>query len=140
MIHVSVESSWDGDAILADIERRAHDLARRLADRVAEDAGARCPVDSGKLKGAIQARPKGDDFEVVVALPYAAAIEEGSTRNGTGPRPFLSPALQTAYGEMPDVARSMGLRMATGGSAPAIPTRHVPTAPRIPTNKEVLRV
>ena len=106
--------------MIADVGRRLRDLARKLAEDVAADARARCPVDSGRLRESIEIRPDGDGFLVAATAPHSAAIEKGSSRNRTSPRPFLEPALESGYKALPEIARGLGFAMA-GGSVSSSP-------------------
>jgi hypothetical protein len=112
LISIKTEATWDGYSLRKALESQADEVARRLAGRVAEGARARVPVKSGRLRGSIAVHPSGGGFDVVADLPYAAAIELGSSRNRGHAQPYLAPALADAYGAFAAVARDV----AAGGN------------------------
>lgn len=81
--------------IAAGLDERIDEVLRNGAERIAAEALARVPVDSGRLRDAIHTTPAEDGTgHLVVAgnndVFYGHIVEHGGAR--TAARPFLQPA------------------------------------------------
>lgn len=79
----------------AKAEQIAKDLAKpyvdKIAEAIAEDARASCPVDTGELRDSIEIGRDGDTVTVSATAGHALVVEFGSKH--TAAQPFLRPAL-----------------------------------------------
>jgi HK97 gp10 family phage protein len=77
----------------AEVRRRLSLVVRKTAKDVEARAKVRAPVDTGALKGSIQARPVDElTSEVVVGQEYGIYQEFGTVRMPA--RPYLRPAVE----------------------------------------------
>lgn len=81
------------------VEHAAREGLKQTADKIAEDARARAPVDTGTLRASIATHEEGEIIEVVATADYAAYVEFGT--QDASPEPFLRPAIQQARAKAP---------------------------------------
>lgn len=81
-------------ALIAFVETQSRAAVKASADRIAEKARQLAPVDTGALRGSIEAVSvtTGKSAEVRVGVPYAAYVEYGTYKMAA--QPFLSPAVE----------------------------------------------
>lgn len=76
-------------------QRRAAIVVAKTATDVEAGAKNHCPVDTGYLKGSIQARQTGPaEWEIRVGAEYGIYVHDGTLAQR--PRPFLSQAVEDA--------------------------------------------
>ncbi len=88
-------------------EGKTEEISLQAAEVIAEDARQRAPVESGRLKRAIQAKrwKRGKSESVVLAAvdrskngaPHAGLVEFGTSR--TAAKPYFRPAVESKSGE-----------------------------------------
>lgn len=108
MIGVSVRG---GDKVAANIskaaaaiEAAAGDAVREAAMMVEREAKTTVPVDTGRLRGSISSEEKTPLlFEVGTNVEYAGDVEFGTQRQHA--QPYLSPAVESARSQYPDLVR-----------------------------------
>lgn len=95
--------------IIGELDEKLLEGVTDLAERVANGARDRVPVDTGALRDAIHVEVKDDQVAVVAGdgdAYYGHIIENGSVK--TPPHPFLVPAFEA---ERPNLAEIVGERL-----------------------------
>lgn len=69
------------------LEQAAAEKVREAAEEACEQAKARAPVRTGKLRDSISAEADGLSARVYTDCPYAAAVEFGTSKRP--PQPFM---------------------------------------------------
>lgn len=91
-------------AVVPACEDAAAEAVKQSAQAARDVAASLAPVDTGRLRGSIEASAEGLSAEVTAGCDYAAAVELG----GRAPaRPFLLPAAQAAALTFPALARRL---------------------------------
>lgn len=89
--------------IQVELVAQINTVANAVADKVAQRARERVPIDTGQLQEAIHVEHVGLGQYSVVAGDddafYGNLVEHGSA--DTGPRPFLIPSLEATRAEVP---------------------------------------
>src|SRR5437773_2523452 len=85
-----------------ELEARVQELADHAAEITAEEARARAPVLTGRLRDSIGA----EGGRVTVGAPYAAFVEYGTAHNAA--EPFLTPAVSGAVPRIEEEAAAIG--------------------------------
>jgi HK97 gp10 family phage protein len=91
-------------ALMASLDEKTLDGIEEVAERVAEGAKERVPVDSGGLRDAIHVERTDDAIRVIAGDTdhfYGHFVEFGTTRRAA--RPFLTPAFEAERDELGDV-------------------------------------
>lgn len=84
--------------IIAGMEGRANALVAKAALDIEAGAKARAAVDTGNLRGSIQAtKIKDGHWRVTVGAEYGIYVEMGT--RFMGPQPFFSPAVRAVTRE-----------------------------------------
>lgn len=86
--------------LVAEIEASSRSAPKRVADRIASDARARAPVQTGYLRSSIESASieAGKSAEVYVGAEYGAYVEYGTYKMAA--RPFLTPAFEAHAHEL----------------------------------------
>lgn len=92
------------------LSRAMVEAVNDAAQRAAEDARSRAPVDSGELRRGIEVRNQGLVGTVVSTAPYGAMVELGTSRMAA--QPYLQPAALAARGSFLTDAKEIALRVA----------------------------
>ena len=69
------------------LEELAAERVRLAAEECCEDAMARAPVETGRLRNSLRVELDGLTARVVTDCPYAAAVEFGTSKRA--PQPFM---------------------------------------------------
>jgi HK97 gp10 family phage protein len=96
------------DRIARSLDEEIDPAMRHVAERVAQGAQARVPVDSGALRNAIHVERQDEGAYRVVAgdgdVFYGHIVEHGSVR--VPPRPFLLPAAESVRDNIDELVRA----------------------------------
>jgi HK97 gp10 family phage protein len=80
--------------LIASVEAASRAAPKSVCDKIAVDAKARAPVQTGYLRSSIKSvgLSAGKSAEVRVEAPYAAFVEYGTYKMAA--QPFLTPAVE----------------------------------------------
>lgn len=76
---------------------------KNSAEEILREAKERCPVRTGRLKNSLSARLGENSGEIFTDVPYAMAVELGTSRQN--PNPFLSGAVTASAVKVTDIFR-----------------------------------
>lgn len=93
--------------IAAQLGARMDAVAKVTAERIEARAKERAPVSTGRLRDAIHVERTGvGEYQVIAGdttVFYAHIVEHGGAR--TGPRPFMTPALEETRPDVETLGR-----------------------------------
>jgi HK97 gp10 family phage protein len=81
-------------ALIAAVEANARAAVKAHADKIASDARARAPVQTGYLRSSIHSESvsTGKEAQIIVGAEYGRFVEYGTYKMAA--QPFLNPALE----------------------------------------------